>query len=64
MLSAAYDGHESQHAPTLAYMSYRWRKEMHATPEDFRKTPIDVVRRDLEYIAIERTIERSKSQQN
>lgn len=62
MLSAAYDGRDSSQTSTFAYMSYRWRKEMHATPEDFRKTPIDVILRDLEYISIERTIERSKSE--
>lgn len=61
MLSAAYDGKDSQQTPTLDYLLYRWRREMRVSYQEMASTPFDVLMRDMEYISIERTIERSKS---
>lgn len=61
MLSAAFDGKDSQHTPSLDYLLYRWRREMNVSYQDMMQTPIDIVLKDIEYISIERVVERSKS---
>lgn len=60
MLSAAYDGHESSQQPPFDYVLYRWRKEMNVSWQDAVSTPIEVVVRDLEFINLERKIEKAK----
>lgn len=61
MLAAGYDGEESKQQATFNYLSYRWRREMSASYQQFRATPLSVIRRDMEYINLERKIEKAKS---
>lgn len=60
---AAHDGHDSSEGITLDYLSFRWRREMGYTHQTFRETDLRVVKRDLEYLSIERTVERAKASQ-
>lgn len=60
MLAAAYDGHESSLQPPFEYILYRWRKEMSVSWQDAEATPVDVVVRDMEFINLERKIEKEK----
>lgn len=62
MLTAAYDGRESRYAPSLDYAIYRWRKEMGVGYHEAMQTPLDIIYTDLEYIGLERSIERAKNE--
>lgn len=61
MLSAAHDGIETDEAGSWRYMTYIWRKEMHADYQTMRDTPLDVIKADLEYMGLEAQIRKAKS---
>lgn len=63
MLSAAADGRESNERPSFRYTLHLWRRKMRASYQDMRRTPLDVIRSDLEYIDIEQTIRAAKAEQ-
>ncbi len=62
MLSAAYDGVDTDVQPSWRYLLHLWRKEMRVSYQAMRETPIDVIKADLEYISIARTIRAAKQE--